>query len=172
MEKHLEEVLGTRAPTATDVPQLIYCRNVLEESMRIRPPVWILGREAITNVTIGNLSITPGTTVLMSQWTVHRDARWFSDPETFNPDRWDNGFAEQLPSCAYFPFGAGPRICIGHSFARMEMVLLLASIVQQFRCDVPPNTTIEMVPTITLRPKNGLHMSLTKRSRQEATVTN
>ena len=92
------------------------------------------------------------------QWRAHRDERWFDDPEAFKPDRWDNDLARRLPRGAYFPFGDGPRICIGNQFAMMEAVLVLATVVQRYRLALAPGFTLELLPSITLRPRNGVAM--------------
>ena len=163
LEQEIDTVLDGRPPTVADVPHLDLCRQVLDESMRLLPPVWIIGREAVSRVEIGSRSIRRGTTVLMSQWVVHRDPRWFPDPERFTPERWADGLAERLPPFAYFPFGGGPRICIGAGFARMEMVLLLASMVARFRLTPAPGTRLELLPSLTLRPREGLQMMVAER---------
>ena len=122
LEAELDGALAGRAPTVDDLPRLAYCAQVLDESMRLMPPAWIIGREAHTAVDIGGLRVARGTTVLMSQWIVHRDPRRFPDPERFVPERWAGDLAGRLPPCTYFPFGSGPRICIGMAFARMVSV--------------------------------------------------
>ncbi|MFO0956651.1 MAG: cytochrome P450 [Isosphaeraceae bacterium] len=99
----------------------------------------------------------------MSQWVVHRDPRWFDDPEEFRPDRWADGLMKRLPRYAYFPFGGGPRICIGNSFAQMEAVLILATIAREFRPKRAPGVEIKLLPTMTLRPKDGLPMIVERR---------
>jgi cytochrome P450 len=99
----------------------------------------------------------------MSQWIVHRDPRWFTDPERFDPGRWSEEFARSLPRFAYFPFGGGPRVCVGASFAMLEAVLLLAAITQQFRLHLVHADPIEPVATMTLRPKGGVPLILSRR---------
>jgi cytochrome P450 len=164
LEQEVDIILAGRQPAVEDVPRLSFCRHVLDESMRVMPPVWIIGREAIDAVTIGEHDLAKGTTVLMSQWVVHRDPRWFPDPESFLPQRWANGLAERLPPFAYFPFGGGPRICIGAAFARMEMVLLLASMISRFRMNLASGANIEPLASLTLRPRTGMPMVVEKRS--------
>jgi cytochrome P450 len=158
LELELDRVLAGRAPDAGDVPQLPYCAQVIEEAMRLMPPAWIIGREALADIDLGPCRVPRGTTVLMSQWVVQRDPRWFSDAASFRPERWADGLAERLPAFAYFPFGGGPRHCIGAGFARMEMVLLLATMAARFRLELAPGAVVEAVPTITLRPRYGLPM--------------
>ena len=103
-----------------------------------------------------NTRLPGGSTILMSQWVVHRDPRYYSDPERFNPDRWADGLEKRLPKFAYFPFGGGPRTCIGASFAMMEAMLLLSTIAQRFKLTLVPEHPPELFPSITLRPKHGI----------------
>jgi cytochrome P450 len=156
----LHDVLGDRPPTASDVPNLRYAEWVIRESMRLYPPAWGIAREALADCEIGGYDVPKGTQIFMVQRLVHRDARWFDDPEAFKPDRWDNDLIKRLPRCAYFPFGDGPRICIGNHFAMMEAVLLLATIAQRFRLEIEPGQTLELLPSITLRPRYPIRMRL------------
>src|SRR6266550_3025034 len=104
-----------------------------------------------------------GTTLFMSQWVIHRSSRYFPDPEAFMPDRWADGLAKRLPKYAYFPFGGGPRTCIGGGFAMMEAVLLLATIAQRFRLTLVPGHPIALYPSINLRPTYGVRVTLERR---------
>jgi cytochrome P450 len=122
-----------------------------------------VGREAIEPCEVGGYRVPVGTTVYMSQWVVHRDPRFFDDPEAYHPGRWADGLAKRLPRYAYFPFGGGPRICIGNGFAMMESVLLLATIAQRFRLAPAPGAMIKPLPTMTLRPDGGIKMVLAQR---------
>jgi cytochrome P450 len=117
---------------------------------------------------VGGYYVPKGTQFFLVQWLVHRDGRWFDDPEAFRPERWDNDLIKRLPRCAYFPFGDGPRICIGNHFAVMEAVLILATIAQEYRLSLEPGQTLELLPSITLRPKHGLRMRLSARDREAA----
>jgi cytochrome P450 len=126
--------------------------------MRVMPPAWIIGREALEPVELAGLSLRRGTTVLMPQWAVHRDPRWFPNPEAFRPERWEDGLAERIPRFAYFPFGGGPRHCIGEHFARLEAMLLLATIASRHRLRLAPDARVELFPSITLRPRHGMSM--------------
>lgn len=151
-------VLGGREPTATDVANLEYATWVVKESMRLYPPAWTIGREALCEVEIGGYTIPKKSQILLSQWVVHRDKRFFADPLEFRPERWGEPQTQSLPRCAYFPFGDGPRICIGNQFAMMEAVLILATIVARHRLELVPNQKIDLVPSITLRPKHGVRV--------------
>ena len=167
----LQSVLGDRAPTAADVPNLRYTEWVVRESIRLYPPAWGIAREALADCEIGGYSVPKGTQLFMIQRLVHRDPRWFDDPETFKPERWDNDLIKHLPRCAYFPFGDGPRICIGNHFAMMEAVLLLATIARRYRLEIEPGQTLEVMPSITLRPRHALYMRLKANGRLAARST-
>ncbi len=162
LSAELKTVLDGRVPTVADLPQLPYTHWVIKEAMRLYPPVTDLSREATQDCEIGGYFIPKGTTLTASQWVMHRHPRYFSEPEVFNPERWANDLEKQLPRGVYFPFGDGPRICIGKSFAVMEAVLILAMIAQEFQLDLVPDQTIELQPSITLRPKHGIQVVLKK----------
>jgi cytochrome P450 len=121
-----------------------------------------VGRRPIEDVTIGGHFIPAGTNVLMSQWVVHRDPRWFDDPLRFDPDRWANGFASRLPKYAYFPFGGGPRVCIGNAFAMFEATLVLALMAQRFSLELVTQGPIRMLPAVTLRPGQPIELRVNK----------
>ncbi len=112
---------------------------------------------------MAGVRIPAGTTVYMSQWVIHRDPRFFDDPLAFRPERWDDDLAKKIPRYAYFPFGGGPRICIGNGFALMEATLLLASIARRFRLKVPTDAKITPLPTMTLRALGGIPVVLEAR---------
>jgi cytochrome P450 len=131
--------------------------------MRLYPPAWSLARTVISEIEVQGYRIPPGSNLVMSQWIMHRDPRYFSDPEKFNPDRWLSEATRKLPRFAYFPFGGGPRQCIGAAFAQMEAVLLLATIAQHFRLRAVPEHEVIPVSSFTLRPKHGIRMTLEKR---------
>jgi len=156
----LRTVLNGRSPQVSDIPKLRYTEMVILESMRLYPPAYAFGRETIRDCRIDGFALPKGTTVFMSQWVMHRDARYFDEPDQFRPDRWSDGLAKGLPRFAYFPFGGGPRLCIGNSFAMMEAILLLATIAQKFRLELVPNHPVEPFPAITLRPRFGMKMTL------------
>ena len=164
LHEELQRILDGRAPTMADLPDLCYADAVIKESTRLYPPAWGFGREALRDCEIGGYRVPRGTQVVMSQWVMHRDERYFEDPEAFRPERWLDGSTDSLPKYAYFPFGGGPRLCIGQSFARMEAVLLLATIAQRFRLrHATGQETVKPLPSLTLRPENGLRMVLRQR---------
>ncbi len=159
----VDAVLGDRLPTAQDLADLPRTRQIFAESMRLYPPAWAVSRRAIEPVAIGGYPVSAGTGVLASQWVAHRDPRFFPDPLAFRPERWTEEFEAGLPKLAYFPFGGGPRLCIGMGFARMEGVLLLATIGRRWRMRLVPGQRVEPHPRITLRPKNGVRVTLNRR---------
>jgi cytochrome P450 len=159
----LLDVLGNRLPTADDVANLPYTECVVKEALRLYPPSWGIGREAINDVEIGGYLVPKGTQVVLTQWIVHRDPRWFEQPEAFRPERWENDMESRLPRCAYFPFGDGPRVCIGGHFAMLETVLILATVIQRCRLVLVPRQKFRLVPSITLWPSPGIKMVVQKR---------
>ena len=163
--EELRRVLGGRSPTAADLPRLTYTEMILREAMRLYPPVWVIGRRGLAPFRMGEYELPAETNVLMSQIITHRDARYFPDPDRFDPDRWkaDDPRFVSLPRFAYFPFGGGPRVCIGAGFAMMEAVLLLATIAQRSTLTLVPGQTIEKLPSVTLRPKSGIRVILHRR---------
>jgi cytochrome P450 len=152
----LDEVLGGRAPTVSDLPRLKYTEMIAKESMRLYPPAYAVGREALEETEVGGYRVPKGTQLFAFQWVTQRDPRYFDGPDAFKPERWNGETGEQVPKYAYFPFGGGPRQCIGNYFAMMEIVLLLATIGQRFRFTLDPNYTVEVLPVLSLRPKNGI----------------
>lgn len=156
-------VLTGRTPTADDLPHLPYTDAVLTEAMRVYPPVYLIGREATTDLELGGYRVKKGYTVFMSQWSSHRDPRHFDQPEAFVPERWLDGLAKRLPKYAYFPFGGGPRVCIGNTFALMEAVVILAAVGQKFRFTYDADDHPGLNPQITLLPENGIPATLKRR---------
>jgi cytochrome P450 len=156
-------VLSGRTPTADDLPHLPYTDAVLTEAMRVYPPVYLIGREATTDLELGGYRVRKGYTVFMSQWASHRDPRYFDQPEAFIPERWLDGLAKRLPKYAYYPFGGGPRVCIGNTFALMEAAVILAAVGQKFRFTYDDPAPPGLNPQITLLPENGIPATLRKR---------
>jgi cytochrome P450 len=155
-----QEVLDRRSPTAADLARLPYTEAVVTEAMRVYPPVYLIGREATRDLELGGYRVKKGYTVFMSQWVSHRDSRYFSDPEAFRPERWLDGLAKRLPKYAYYPFGGGPRVCIGNAFAMMEAALILATVGQKYRFTYDGLEAPVLNPQITLLPKNGIQATL------------
>jgi cytochrome P450 len=153
-----------RIPTVEDVPKLEYTEKVFRESMRLYPPAWTIGRQAINDYKVDKYVIPAGSIVLMSQYVMHRNPRYFADPELFYPDRWNKEEKSQLPRFSYFPFGGGIRGCVGEPFAWMEGILLIATICRQWKMQHDPDHKVELKPLITLRPKYGMRMKLERRN--------
>jgi cytochrome P450 len=163
MHEEIDCVLGGRLPAVSDIPSLALVERVVTESMRMYPPAWIIGRRAIEAYPIGEYVAPPRAILVMLPYVMQRDARYFAEPERFNPDRWTPEFKTSLPRFAYFPFGGGPRQCIGESFAWMELVLLVATIAQAWRLKLVPGHPVEPQPVVTLRQKHGMRMTLISR---------
>lgn len=159
LHAELETVLAGRVAEFSDLPKLAYTERVIKESMRLYPPAWSLARTVVSDFKLGGYTIPAGANIVMSQWIMHRQPRYFPEPEKFDPDRWLPERMQKLPRFAYFPFGGGPRQCIGNSFAMMEATLLLTTIAQRFRFRSVSNEPITPVPSFTLRPKGGVHMT-------------
>lgn len=162
--EEVTRVCGKRLPTMDDVRELRFTEMVALESMRLYPPAYTIGREAVRDCQIGPWHIKRGLTVLMPQWVVQRDPRFFTDPDKFQPERWAEESIKRLPKFAYFPFGGGPRSCIGNTFAMIEMVLVLAIIAQRFVFTLKPGRQVRPWPTFTLRPDPGVPAIMTPRS--------
>ncbi len=160
LHHELGRVLGGKNPSFEDLPRLCYTEAVVKESMRLYPPAWSLARTAAEDFEIGGYLVPAGSNVVMSQWIMHRDPRFFPSPVQCDPGRWFEEPTQRLPRFAYFPFGGGPRYCVGASFAMMEATLLLAAIAQRFRLRMVPGHKVVPVPSITLRPKYGIKMSM------------
>ncbi|HEV2957008.1 MAG TPA: cytochrome P450 [Xanthobacteraceae bacterium] len=154
----LDEVLGDRDPVPEDYPRLPFTRDVVAESMRLRPPAWILGRRAIRPIRLGDWDVPAGSVILTAQIVTHRNPRYWTRPEAFRPERWSNGETAALPRGAYFPFGGGNRICIGESFAWTEAVLVLATIARRVRFRGLNPGRVPLAPLVTLRPGRPIVM--------------
>ena len=150
------EVLGDRHPQASDLHRLKYTEWVILESMRLYPPSYGFGREAVSDCEVNGFEVPAGTTVFLIQWVTQRDPRWFDDPEKFFPERWDNDLIHKIPRFAYFPFSGGPRLCIGNNFGMMEMVLLLSYLIKTFKISVPQDFHPMPFTSISLQPEPGM----------------
>jgi cytochrome P450 len=163
LHDELDAALAGRLPAVEDLPNLTYTDQVIRESMRLCPPAWVVGREALEDVEIDGRRVPAGASVIMPQYVVHRDPRFFPNPEQFHPERWTPEFTRCLPKYAYFPFGGGPRFCIGNTFAMMESVLLLAAIASRFRLSLVPGKSVTPQAAFTLRPHGGVAMEAAAR---------
>jgi len=163
LAEELSTVLAGRAPTLADLPKLTYAERVVTESMRLYPPAFVMGRQATRATEVAGHPVARNVIVIMPTWVVHRDPRWFDEPEVFRPERWADERARSLPRYAYFPFGGGPRRCIGNSFATMEAVLVLATIAQRFSLTLVPGQRVTPATHVTLRPEPGIRMVVTRR---------
>lgn len=160
----IDRELQGRLPNYDDIPRLRYVEMVIAESMRLYPPAWAMGRQALNDFQLGDFFLPAKTTVLMSQFVTHRDSRFFPDPLRFDPERFSPEAKARRAKFTYFPFGAGFRQCIGESFAWMEGVLLLATLGQKWKLKLVPGHKVEPQPLITLRPKYGMRMQLEARA--------
>jgi len=168
LHAEIDESLAGRSPGVEDLPRLPYTEMVLSESIRLRPPAWAIGRRAIREVRIGEVTIPAGSIVVVSPWLLHHDARWWPEPQAFRPERWSPEAGAEHPRFAYVPFGGGPRLCVGEPFAWMEGVLLLTTIAQRWRLRLVPGAAVEPRAVVTLRPRNGLPMVPERRARRAA----
>jgi cytochrome P450 len=163
MHDEIDRELQGRFPTYDDIPRLRYVEMVLAESMRLYPPAWAMGRQALSDFHLGDYFLPAKTTLLMSQFITHRDPRFFPDPLRFDPERFSPEARTRRTKFSYFPFGAGFRQCIGESFAWMEGVLVLATLAQKWKMRLVPGHKVEPEPLITLRPKYGMRMQIEAR---------
>jgi cytochrome P450 len=169
MHAELDTVLADQPPTMDDLPRLPYTDAVFRESMRLYPPVWAMGRHLTEEREVGGFLLPAGSTLLFSQWVVHRDERWWPDPERFDPTRWlgasigVGAAPPDQPRYSYFPFGGGPRQCIGNTFAHVEGVLALAAISRRWSFEPVAGVEIVPQPLVTLRPRDGLPMTAHRR---------
>ncbi len=167
LHAELDTVLAGRAPALEDLPRLPYADHVITESMRLYPPAWGMARLTIEDAEIAGYRIPKGCGVAFAQWVVHRDPRWFAAPDEFCPERWEGDLMKRLPRFAYFPFGGGPRQCIGNTFAMMEAALILATIAQKYRFRLAPGHSVIPLASITLRPRHGVRVTLESRQKKE-----
>lgn len=163
LRAEVDSILGKRQPTLADLKDLSYTEQVIKEGMRVYPPVWSVARQTQEVTNLGGYPIGKYATAVIPIWSVHHDERWYPNADAFEPERWADERADAVPRYAYMPFGGGPRICIGNSFAMMEAQLILASIVQQYHLSHVEGHKVEPEPLVTLRPKHGMKMRLHKR---------
>jgi len=171
LHAELRTVLAGRAPSLDDLPKLVYTNHIITESMRLYPPAWGTARTAIEDHEIAGYAIPKGSGVSFAQWSVHRDARWYDAPDEFRPERWEGDLLKRNPKFAYFPFGGGPRQCIGNTFALMETALTLATIAQQYRFRLVPGHPVVPLASITLRPRYGIRVVMESRTAKSRAAT-
>jgi cytochrome P450 len=159
----VREHVGDRPISYADLQHLKVTENVVIETLRLYPAAWAIGREAKADCRIGDYEVPAGTTVYMSSWAVHRNPEYFEDPKAFKPQRWAGDLRRTLPRFAYFPFGGGPRICIGNRFAMMESMLLAATICRRYRIEQHSTKPVVPFPTLTLRPASPVSVRLKQR---------
>ena len=159
----VDTVLDGRDPGPEDWERLSYTSAVVKESLRVYPPVWTMARLATDGVEIGGVRLNAGEQVIMPQWVVQRDERWFPEPEAFRPERFEESAEGVRHRLAWMPFGAGHRTCVGNHFAMIEGPLLLALIAQRYEMSLLPGQTVEPEVAVTVRPRNGLKMTIQKR---------
>lgn len=164
LHDELDSVLGGRLPEVDDLKKLAFTRMVFSESLRLYPPAWTVVRRAIQDYQVDGYVVPSGADIYMSQYVVHHDPRFFSNPFRFDPERWNPDPASSLPQFAYFPFGGGPRLCIGESFAWMEGIMLIAAIASRWKMHLVPGQNVVPKPLITIRPKGGMKMIMERRS--------
>jgi cytochrome P450 len=162
LRREISQTLPDRLPSAADLPRLPYAEAVVKESLRLYPPAYVIGREALSECVLGGYPVPARSTIYFSPWVLHRDPRWFVDPERFRPERWSDGSTARLPRYVYIPFGGGPRICIGERFAMMEIVLVLVTLLRRFRLVMAGPDPVAF-PSITLRPEGGVPMRIARR---------
>ncbi|MBM7661785.1 cytochrome P450 [Bacillus mesophilus] len=163
-QEEIDRVVGDSSLQLEHAEKLTYVKNIINESLRLFPPAWLFGRTAIDDVEIGDIKIKAGQNVLFSPYINHRSEEFFDQPNTFIPERFEGDFLKTIPPYAYFPFGGGPRVCIGNHFAMLEATIVLATVLQKFTVSpVYPNQTVEAQPLITLRPKGDLLLQVMRR---------
>lgn len=163
LRRERERVVGDRDVRFEDLPKLVYAEAVFREVLRLYPSAYLIGRQPMKDVTISGYRIPRGAQILMSPWAMHRDARYFDNPQTFRPERWLEGLAEKLPKNAYLPFGGGPRVCVGNHFAMMEGALVLTTLCGELDFETTSETRAGLVSAITLRPAPGLVLRVRRR---------
>ena len=163
LQAEVDSVLGDRLPAPGDIQNLTYTRAVVKETLRMRPPAWAMGREAVHDCEIGGQHIPAGSTVIMSQWVTHHDSRFYDAPLQFRPERWFDLDAHSTPRYSYFPFGGGSRVCIGEHFAMTEAIAILAVVARRWTIAPTQLEPAKPKPSVTLRPEKNLNVIITKR---------
>src|SRR5207249_2060431 len=158
LHAELDAVLADQLPCVEDLPRLEYTRMVIAEAMRLYPPAWTIGRRVIQDYAIDGVHLPAGSLVLVSPYLLHRDPRYYAEPQRFAPERWTPDAAALRPQFSYIPFSAGPRSCLGEHLAWMEMLLVLATIAQRWRLQLLPGYPLQLLPLIALRPRYGMRM--------------
>ena len=162
--EEVDEVLDGQAPTFSNIQELTYTERVLKESMRLYPPIYSVLRESTEKTELNGYHLSKGSIFMLPQWGVHRDSRWYDEPERFYPDRWVSERTCNRPEYAYFPFGGGTRRCIGEKFAMMEAKIVLSLITQQYQLELVSDDSIELAPSITLHPDSPIEMRVNDRN--------
>jgi len=168
LHAEVDQVLGARRATLDDLSDLPYTAAVVDEAMRLYPPAWAVGREATCDIEVGGYQLRKGDQLWLATWAVQRDGRFWEAPLTFRPQRWIDGV--DVPKGAYLPFALGPRACVGKRFAHMEAILVLATLARGVAARLTPGETLELLPSVTLRPVDGLRMTVTRRAPREASA--
>ncbi|MGA9772769.1 MAG: cytochrome P450 [Blastocatellia bacterium] len=163
LHREIDSTLKGKLPTADTVERLTYTEMVFTEAMRLYPPVWVMGRRAVSGYKVGKYYVPARAIILLSQYVMHHDERYYPEPEKFDPDRWTPEARATRPKYAYFPFGGSPRMCVGEQFAWMEGILLIATLAQGWKMRLAADHPVKMQPLITLRPKHGMRMTIEKR---------
>lgn len=165
LHEELDSVLHGAAPWFDDIPRLRYTEMVVSESLRLYPPAWAVTRMSKELCNIGGVDVPAGSVCVVSQWVTHRDARFFPDPERFDPERWRPESREERPRFCWFPFGGGTRVCIGERFAMAELILVIATVAQRWRFRLASDRPVDIVPLLTLRPRETVSMIAEPRQR-------
>lgn len=163
LQQELENLSAEQSLDLANLSKFPYFEKVVKEAMRLYPSAWLMGREAIQDCEVAGYQLRSGSIFLISQWVMHRDPRYFVNPESFNPDRWNEDLSKKLPNYAYFPFGGGTRLCIGKTFAIMEIFLISSFILQRFKLEFPASFSTSPSPAIALYPKQGMKIIVSRR---------
>jgi len=168
LHAELDAVLGGRPPGPEDLPSLEYTRRTFDEVLRLSPPIYAVDRQAIADDCVCGYRIPKGVSILVSQYLMHRHPKYWDDPLTFDPDRFLPAQAAQRPPYSYFPFGGGPRRCVGMRLALMSIPLLIATLARRYRLRLKPGHPVEELARVNLAPRYGMQMLVEERQRSEA----